>query len=181
LPEGPPRAMVLPGAVNGDSNTKDRALWGRKTNELIGLIITGNLGGVWNSQTRPTADYVVNSAASEHPFFDVVYKGLAVSAFGGPLDASHPLGYRAGGPGYEIDAPGDGTPQGFVVLAASDLSRGWDDARWYPNRPRLAVMGMYQYPNGGTVFSVGSISWTLYMRWRTISTITKNVIQYFLK
>ncbi len=79
-----------------------------------------------------------------------------------------PGSVRGGAAGYEIDShdPALGSPPGSAVLASAPAPEGtnaWpDDVVYDPGaapEPR-ADMVLVRRPEGGAVFSVGSIAWT---------------------
>ena len=101
--------------------------------------------------------------ADEDPAAAIVFAGLDPDA---PIDAD---GVVQGGPaGYEVDAcdPRAGSSPDTVLLASAPMADGYrlwpDDVIDDPDTPPplRADMTLIRRPEGGAVFSVGSIAWT---------------------
>jgi len=126
----------------------------------------------------------------------------------GELIGDHPnLQTRWGAAGYEIDRFEHelGTPPGALLLGSSvgfsDFYNPMiDEELWFmpgrdgkrPNDPQVegvphrfvrSDMAYLEYPNGGAVFSVGSIAWDGALSWNdhdnTVSRVTRNVLERF--
>jgi N,N-dimethylformamidase len=138
---------------------------------------SGDFGGDWRRRDRPEhrmlgvglrawgegpAVGYQRPDGIEDPAAAIVFAGSKP----GPIDAD---GVVQGGPaGYEVDAfdPRAGSPPDTVVLASAAMGEGYelwpdeliDDPAAPP--PLRADMTLVRRPEGGAVFSVGSIAWT---------------------
>jgi N,N-dimethylformamidase len=126
----------------------------RPEHRTLGVGLCGFGPGPATSYLRP---------ADEDPAAAIVFDGLAP---GQPVGA--PGEVRGGAAGYEIDShdPRLGSPPASVVLAsapAPEGTRAWpDDVVYDPDtapEPRADIV-LVRRPEGGAVFSVGSIAWT---------------------
>lgn len=174
------------------------------------LSLTGEMGGLWRDRGRAPQKTVGvgfrgqgfdrgvpyrRSAASFAPRFAWVFEGVEGEIVG----AGKSLVLGHGAAGFEVDAVDAhlGTPAHTAVLASSlPLSdcyqfvveetlatTPWSGGR---DEPRLrADIVLLEYPNGGAVFSVGSILWCSTLSDRgyrsDTSRITENVIRRFLR
>lgn len=174
------------------------------------LSLTGEMGGLWRDRGRAPQKTVGvgfrgqgfdrgvpyrRTAASVDPRFAWVFEGVEGEIIG----AGKSLVLGHGAAGFEVDAVDErlGTPAHSVVLASSlPLSdcyqfvveetlatTPWSGGR---DEPRLrADIVLLAYPNGGAVFSVGSILWCSTLSadgyGSDTSRITQNVIARFLR
>ena len=140
---------------------------------------------------------------SYDPRVRFIFEGVA-----GDLIGDQPsLQCKWGAAGYEIDRyePEFGSPQSTFLLGSSvgfsdAYSPMVDEVMWYipgrdgkrPTDPHVpgtthpfvrSDMVYLEYPNGGAVFSVGSIAWrgciSAYDYMNTVSTVTENVLRRF--
>jgi N,N-dimethylformamidase len=174
------------------------------------LALTGERGGLWRMSGRPPqarvgvgfcgqgfdrgAPYRKTSAAKE-PRWSWIFAGVDDDVFGaGP---SLVLGHGAAG--FEIDRadPAAGTPEHTVILAAADgftdayqtaMERVTAVAPWLggsdPRSGLRADMTITPGPNGGAVFTTGSISFPSTLCFENFdsdtSRILANVVDGFL-
>jgi len=168
---------------------------------------TGEYGGMWSRMGRPihalagigmaaqgfdVSSYYRRTAASHDPAHAWVFEGVAGDIVGD-------FGTVGGGAaGLEVDRydPAQGSPPHAVVLASSEMH---SDTYFPPpdevhnmsalldgrQNPRVrADMVLFPTPNGGAVFSVGSISWIGSLTWNgcanSVSRVTANVLRRFL-
>jgi N,N-dimethylformamidase len=159
-------------------------------------LTTGDFGGDWRRRGRPEhrtlgvglrawgegpATAYARPADDEDPAAEIVFAGLDPGA---PLGADGVV--QGGAAGYEVDAfdPRAGSPPEAVVLASAAMGDGYvlwpDDVIDDPSHPPplRADMTLVRRPEGGAVFSVGSIAWTgcLVTDENAISRITANVL-----
>lgn len=171
------------------------------------LAFTGEPGGLWRTHGRAPQALVgtgfcstcfVRSTrfrrteASRDPALAFVFEGLNSDVIGD-------FGYRGGGAaGLELDRwdANLGSPHGSVVLATSEgvgqggllsgeefvtTTRALDGAQ---NRHVRADMVYFTTPNGGAVWSAGSIAWATSLLWNggsnAVSQVTGNVLRRFL-
>jgi N,N-dimethylformamidase len=170
------------------------------------LQSTGEPGGLWRERGRPPQRYVgvgmtaqgfdrslpyVREAGSEDPRAAWIFDGVGDGPIG---DYGLCLG---GAAGFEIDRSDHalGTPPHALVLASA---RGFSDSYQHvveevgasnslqggSVEPRVrADMVFYETPNGGAVFSTGSITWCgslSHAGYRNdVSRITDNVLRRF--
>lgn len=172
---------------------------------------TGELGGLWRNRGRaPQKMLGVGFTAQGHgpnrayrrlegsfdPRAEFIFEGIAEDAVIGDFDNLD------GGPraaGYEFDRYDQalGTPAHALLLAsATDFSDDYQlaveevdssDSKQggSVNKRVRADMVYFEYPNGGAVFSTGSVSWAgslFYNRYgNNVSKITENVLRKFSK
>ena len=172
------------------------------------LSLTGETGGIWRHRGfAPQALVGVGFSAqgfdrgtayartpeSFDPRVAFIFEGVGGDEFGG-LPA---LILNHGAAGYEVDrAEADlGTPDNAIVLATSKtfsdsyqlaLEEAGDSNPWTGGLSESRVradMVYLEYPNGGAVFSVGSISYCSTLSYdgcdNDISRITENVLRAF--
>ncbi|MBM3517006.1 MAG: hypothetical protein FJX56_03780 [Alphaproteobacteria bacterium] len=169
----------------------------------------GEHGGLWRNQGRaPQAitgvgfvsegfdlcSHYVRTPASKDPRARFIFEGI------GDKELIGDFGLEGGGAaGIEIDLADVklGTPPHALVVASSvdhtesyllvteeaDIMIPNVDAT---NNPRIrADLVFYETPNGGAVFSVGSIAWTGSLLWNkrnnNVSRLTGNVLRRFIK
>ncbi|WP_141579065.1 N,N-dimethylformamidase beta subunit family domain-containing protein [Actinomadura sp. WMMA1423] len=167
---------------------------------------TGEPGGIWRHRGRPPQRLVGvgftaagydraapyrRSGAGREPDAAFVFEGIDD---GRDLIGDHPsLVQQHGAAGYELDRADTalGTPVGTVVLASSspsDYSSSYkSDSADVPigatEWPVKADLVLARYPNGGAVFSTGSIAWCGALAHNgydnDISRITDNVLRAF--
>ncbi|GAA1845415.1 N,N-dimethylformamidase beta subunit family domain-containing protein [Actinomadura bangladeshensis] len=170
------------------------------------LSTTGEPGGIWRHRGRPPQGLVGvgftaagydraapyrRSARSREPDVAFVFEGIADDH---DLLGDHPsLVQQHGAAGYEVDRADTalGTPEGAAVLASSSPS---DHSSSYESDPSDIPIGaadwpvkadlvLVPYPNGGAVFSTGSIAWCGALAHNgydnDISRITDNVLRAF--
>lgn len=171
------------------------------------LSFTGEPGGLWRTHGRaPQAlvgtgfsstcfvrsTHFRRTEASRDPALAFVFEGLNSDVIGD-------FGYRGGGAvGLELDRwDADlGSPPGSVILATSEhvgqggllsgeefitTTRALDGTQ---NGRVRADMVYFTTPNGGAVWSAGSIAWTTSLLWNggsnSVSRVTANVLRRFL-
>jgi N,N-dimethylformamidase len=155
------------GAYGGDWRRR-----GRPEHRMLGVGLRAWGEGPAVAYERPDGP--------EDPAAALVFAGVEP----GPIDAA---GVVQGGPaGYEVDAfdPRAGSPVDAVVLASAPMGEGYelwpdeliDDPDAPP--PLRADMTLVRRPEGGAVFSVGSIAWTgcLITDDNPVSRVTENVL-----
>lgn len=169
---------------------------------------TGELGGLWRYRNRPPQQLVgVGLTAqgydrsSPYRRLPMSYESDAAFVFEGVAgEVVGDFGLHLGGAaGYEIDraAPELGTPAHTLRLAESfghsdsyqhvvEEVLEMDALQGGSQNPLVhADMVLLEYPNGGAVFSVGSISWTGALSANSynndVSRITENVLRRFLQ
>jgi hypothetical protein len=152
-------------------------------------------GGGWWDGPRQTAGYAVQQP--DHWAFDGTALGrgetfgqgtwpplAGYECDGVPLDG---FDHATGEALLSAWADGDGTPDGYQLLAACPL-----DARWQelPKRERFAAgegvhaAAMGVFTRGGTVFSAGTTDWAQVLgcgRDRRVERITRNVLDRLLR
>lgn len=174
------------------------------------LSLSGKMGGIWRDHGKAPQKSVGvgfsgqgfdrgagyrRTAASYLPAYAHVFEDVS-----GPIIGAGPsLTLNFGAAGLEVDAASAdlGTPAHAVVLASSEpfsdayqlvieetlLNTPWSGGRDNPNL--RADIVLLQHPNGGAVFSVGSIGWTATLFSRgylsDTSRITANVLRAFLR
>lgn len=168
---------------------------------------TGEYGGMWSRMGRPihalagvgmaaqgfdVSSYYRRTEASRAPGAAWVFEGVAGDIVGD-------FGTVGGGAaGLELDRydRGQGSPPHAIVLASSEMHSdiyypppdevhnmsGLLDGR--QNRNIRADMVLFPTPNGGAVFSTGSIAWIGSLTWNrydnNVSRVTLNVLRRFL-
>ncbi|MDE0208844.1 MAG: hypothetical protein OXJ64_03075 [Boseongicola sp.] len=172
------------------------------------MLFTGEPGGLWRTDGRAPqslvgigysstmfarSTYYRRSASSYEPRFGFMFEGMDDDEVIGDF------GRRGGGAaGLEIDRwdPDLGSPPNSVVLASSE-NVGIDgilSCEEYPIATRgtdglqhgfvRADMVFFETPNGGAVFSVGSITWVTSLSHdefaNNVSLVTGNVLARFL-
>lgn len=168
---------------------------------------TGEPGGIWRHRGRPPQRLVGvgftaagydraapyrRSARSRDPDVAFVFEGIDDDH---ELIGDHPsLVQQHGAAGYEVDRADTalGTPDTAVVLASSSPS---DHSSSYESDPADIPVGatewpvkadlvLVRYPNGGAVFSTGSIAWCGALAHNgydnDVSRITDNVLRAFV-
>jgi N,N-dimethylformamidase len=176
----------------------------------VWLSLTNELGGLWRDRGRAPQKTVGvgfsgmgfdrgvpyrRTSASYAPEFSFIFDGVE----GETIGAGQSLVMNYGAVGFEVDRADAalGTPAHAVVLASSfkltDAYQSaveeilsptpWDGGS---TNPRIrADMVFLEYPNGGAVFSVGSINWTATLSSdeyeNDTSRITENVLRAFGK
>jgi len=85
--------------------------------------------------------------------------------------------------GFPFATHTDGTPESFVIFATAPATWAPGDSVWYDKWPSLdhtghAVMGMYETPGGGSVFTCGSTDWAHGLKTPnpTVEKVTKNIL-----
>ena len=173
------------------------------------LSSTGELGGIWRNRGRApqklTGVGFTSQGASEGSAYKLKpnIKNSEISFLLDGVDQNEAIGdfglvYNAAG-GHEIDRLDYelGTPINSIPIAtASDFSNAYQHVveELYSTDPRQGgedseeVRSDIVYipgPNDGGVFSVGSITWSSSLQFNNyennISTITKNVLNFFLR
>jgi N,N-dimethylformamidase len=164
-------------------------------------LATGGLGADWRRRGRPEhrtlgvglrawgegpAVSYIRPTGDEDPAVAVVFAGLDPDA---PIGADGVV--QGGAAGYEVDAfdPRAGSPPDGVVLASAPMGDGYviwpDDVIDDPSDPPplRADMTLVRRPEGGAVFSVGSIAWTgcLGTDDNSVSRVTANVVAELAK
>jgi N,N-dimethylformamidase len=168
---------------------------------------TGEHGGLWRSQGRaPQAlvgvgfvaegfdenSYFVRTEQSFDPRAQFIFEGV---------DADERIGnfgVLGGAAGYELDAadPALGTPPHALVLARSvehsnvylltpeELLAGFPGQDAIENPKVRAELVFFETPNGGGVFSTGSITWAASLSHdayeNNVARVTANVLRRFL-
>lgn len=153
-------------------------------------------GGGWWDGPRRTAGYIVQQP--DHWVFDGT--GLARGEAFGQATWPPLVGYECDGAPLDLFdratgtallsawADGDGTPDGYALLAASPLDPRWQEL---PARERFAAgegvhaatMGVFTR-GAGTVFSAGTTDWAQVLggaRDRKVERITRNVLDRLLR
>jgi N,N-dimethylformamidase len=168
---------------------------------------TSELGGIWRSRGRAPQSLVgigftAQGAGDGRPYRRLTpsFEGPGAFIFAGVEDEV--IGdfgiYLEAAAGWELDRHDDtlGSPPGALVLAtATDFSDayqhaieevldGTNDEEGGSHRPEVRADLVYcEYPNGGAVFSTGSITWAGSLSHagydNNISHITENVIRRF--
>lgn len=152
-------------------------------------------GGGWCDGPRSSAGYIVQQPG--HWVFEGtgLARGEAFGQSTWPPLVGHecdgaPLDWFDSATGTALLsawADGDGTPDGYELLAASPLGRRWQEL---PPRERFAAgqgvhaatMGVFC--RGGTVFSAGTTDWAQVLgcaRDRKVERITRNVLDRLLR
>jgi N,N-dimethylformamidase len=168
---------------------------------------TSELGGIWRSRGRPPqalvgVGFTAQGAGDGRPYrrLEPSFEGPGAFIFDGIDDeviGDFGIYLEAAG-GWELDRHDDtlGSPPGALVLAsASDFSDsyqhvveevldGTNAEEGGSHRPEVRADLVYcPYPNGGAVFSTGSITWAGSLSHagydNNISRITENVIRAF--
>jgi N,N-dimethylformamidase len=167
----------------------------------------GESGGLWRSQGRAPQRLVgvgfvtegfdenshfVRDAGSFDPRAAFIFEGVAPDARIGDF------GVLGGAAGYELDAadPALGTPPHALVLAHSvehsnvflltpeELLAGFPGQDAIENPRVRAEMVYFECPNGGGVFSTGSITWAASLSHdgydNNVACITRNVLRRFI-
>lgn len=170
------------------------------------LSSTGEPGGLWRFRGRPPQTWLGIGCVAEgggpgRPYdrqpasFDpkaaFIFEGIGADEQIGAIPC---LVNSWGAAGFEIDRvdPALGTPEHTMVLATAtgfdtddwgvfseelELSTTWDGGM-------RADMALVEYPNGGAVFGVGSITWCGCLSHNsydnTVSRVTKNVFDGFM-
>jgi len=155
---------------------------------------TGELGGMWQYRGQSPRDTIgVDSNAGQWQRKEPGYRRLPDSfdnrvkfIFEGihETDLIGDFGLVQGGAaGDETDGVdyGRGTPPHILVLGTSaGLHQEGGKAAPYWHRADIAYM---EGPNGGAVFSVGSINWVSSLSWNeyenNVSRVTRNVLERF--
>jgi N,N-dimethylformamidase len=155
---------------------------------------TGEVGGMWQYRGQSPRDTVgVDSIAGQWQRKEPGYRRLPDSyepRAGFIFEGVHETELigdfglvQGGAAGDETDGVdwGPGTPAHILVLATSaGLHQEGGKAAPHWHRADLAFM---EGPNGGAVFSVGSINWVSSLSWNAydnnVSTITRNVLERF--
>ncbi len=167
----------------------------------------GEAGGLWRSQGRAPQQlvgvgfvaegfdensYFVRDAGSFDRRAAFIFKGVA------PDERIGDFGVLGGAAGYELDAadPALGTPPHALVLAHSvehsnvylltpeELLAGFPGQDAIENDKVRADMVFFECPNGGAVFSTGSITWAASLSHNAydnnVARITGNVLRRFI-
>jgi N,N-dimethylformamidase len=170
---------------------------------------TSELGGIWRSRGRPPQSLVgigftAQGAGDGRPYRRLApsFEGAGAFIFAGVDDEV--IGdfgiYLESAAGWELDRHDDtlGSPPGTLVLASAtefsdayqhaveEVLDGTNDEEGGSHRPEVRADLTYcEYPNGGAVFSVGSITWAGSLSHagydNNISRITENVIRTFAR
>jgi N,N-dimethylformamidase len=169
------------------------------------LTTTGEEGGLWRFRGRPPQRYVgvgfsgCLSVPSTGPMVGAPYRRLEAStdpraAFvfegvdGDVIGDAPNLVFEHGAAGFELDRVDFslGTPPHALVLAsATEFHPGsyMGAHEEYPGYNIRADMTFFETPNGGAVFSTGSISWCGALSYNDyendVSRITANVLRRF--
>lgn len=173
------------------------------------LSSTGELGGTWRFRGRGPhswigGGYTAETAGQGRPYrrtsqsYDDAVKFVFDGVDGDLIGDLPCLVNSSGAAGFEFDRADAalGTPAETVVLATAD---GFDDAaqgaiddvlmsdsmQGGTQSPLVrADMTLLNYPAGGAVFSVGSISWSACLSYNgydnNVSQVTRNVLEAFL-
>ena len=174
------------------------------------LAFTGEPGGLWRDRGRAPQKTVGvgftgqgfdrgtgyrRTALSREPDWAWIFAGIGDDIVG----AVPSLVLNHGAAGFEVDKadPALGTPAHAVVLASSlrlsdayqfvvEETRSLDGHGGGRDQPRLGADLLFlEYPNGGAVFSTGSINWSATLSAHAYgsdtSRITRNVIDAFLQ
>ncbi|MGX2997358.1 N,N-dimethylformamidase beta subunit family domain-containing protein [Streptomyces sp. JNUCC 64] len=155
---------------------------GRPENTMTGVSFRN--GGMWPGDwpgDRPREGYTVQHA--DHWAFEGT--GLRDGSDGGRADrlgaGTALIGYECDGAAFAYDERGvarasgaDGTPDSFLILGLylldpvnEDLHRfkwgHWNCPEREPGitSPRAATMGVHTTPGGGTVFTAGTVDWSV--------------------
>jgi N,N-dimethylformamidase len=172
------------------------------------LSTTGELGGLWRNRGRPPQSLVGVGFTSmqygndglgyqrlepESEVSQLFFKGLPA---GVPIGAPSKEVRKKGAANHEIDRfdPSLGSPAHATVLASA---QGFAEDYWHVIEERhtsndahleglvRADMCYVPYPNGGGVFSVGSMGWPDHLLSggsdNPVSIVTRNVLEYFLR
>jgi N,N-dimethylformamidase len=168
---------------------------------------TSELGGIWRSRGRPPQSLVgigftAQGAGDGRPYRRLApsFDGPGAFIFAGVEDeVVGDFGiYLESAAGWELDRHDDalGSPPGALVLASAtdfpdayqhaieEVLDGTNDEEGGSYRPEVRADLVYcEYPNGGAVFSTGSITWAGSLSHagydNNISRITENVIRTF--
>ena len=159
----------------------------------------GVMGGLWKDSARPANHYVgvhynaTNNVASDpyrrqpdsyHPRAAFIFEGVNNEVFG---DYGI-IGKGASGYEYDHISYEQGTPAHALHLARASLNNFPENSKMWSkvlNRPlHGADMVYFEVPQGGAVFSVGSMAWVgalSHQNYRNdVSRITENVLRRFL-
>ncbi len=198
---------TLPGVIEVRRAEGGARYWAEAPGEYHHAF-SGELGGLWRRVGLPPEQVVGvgtrgigfersapyrRTAASRDPRVAFMFEGLAEDA---PIGDA---GYVAGGAaGFEIDASSAerGTPAHALVVAVADdfpasaMPVPEDILMCTPamsgdlNRDIRAELVFFETPEGGAVFSVGSIAWCGSLPWNgfdnAVARLTGNVLRRFL-
>lgn len=197
----------VPGAVEIRRGEGGIRAWAAEPGEYYHAF-DGSYGGLWRRNGRPPQQLVGVGFTSQAPFEGNWYRRAAGASDpraawildGVKGDVIGDFGFSGGGAaGFELDRadPKLGTPPNAIVVASSeghDLARFklvpedmlTDVTTWTgepPERLIRADMTYFETPNGGAVFSVGSITYCGSLPHANfdndISRITDNVLRRF--
>jgi N,N-dimethylformamidase len=178
-----------PGSVHHSTTGEPGGLWrhrGRPPNRLVGVGFAAHGGG-------REAGFFDRTEPSHHAEHAWIFEGVGADERIGDFGAA-----MGGAAGDELDRYSieNGSPRDAVVLASS---RGHGDRYFVAIEELLATtdqitgtttndvradMVYYRRPNGGSVFSVGSICWIASLMTNkccnNVSTITENVVRRFM-
>lgn len=182
-------------------------MWQAEAGEYYQML-DGQLGGLWRRNRRPPQQLVGVGFTAQGAYEATYYRRTAASwddpraawIFAGiNEEIIGDYGLNAGGAaGFELDRadPMLGTPEGTVILAQSEkhpasmeivmedlLAPGRTTTRETPDRLVHADMVYFETPQGGAVFSVGSITFCGSL-WRNgfegpVSQLLHNVVTRF--
>jgi N,N-dimethylformamidase len=198
---------ALPGALEVRRAEGGIRAWAAEPGEYF-MSLDGQYGGLWRRNGRPPQKLAGVGFTSQGPFEGSYYRRLPASRdprvswiFDGVSDeVLGDFGLSGGGAaGFELDRadPRLGTPPHAVVLASSEkhdltkfvlvpedvLSHIWTWPGDPPDKLIRADMVYFETPNGGAVFSVGSITFCGSLSHdgyrNNISRIVDNVVRRF--
>jgi N,N-dimethylformamidase len=182
--------QAAPGEYHHSTTSEIGGLWrnrGQAAQTLVGVGFTGQ-GFDWAMPYQRQPD-------SFDPRVAFVFEGIGANE---PVGDCPNLVLGYGAAGHEIDRydRGLGTPAHTVLLAtATGFSDGYqaaaeeilmsDSLQGGTINPRVRADMVYlAYPNGGAVFSVGSIAWCGSLSANgyanTVATVTRNVLRQFM-
>ena len=177
---------AAPGEGHLSSTGEPGGLWrfrGRAPHTWLGVGSIAEGGGVGRPYDRQPASFDPKAA--------FIFEGVEDDEQIGAIPC---LVNSWGAAGFEIDRadPARGTPEHTMILASAT---GFDTDDWAPFSEELelsaiwdggirADMVLVEYPNGGAVFGVGSITWCGCLSYNSydnnVSRVTKNVFDGFM-
>lgn len=186
--------------------------WGAQPGEFY-LSTTGEMGGLWRGRDRPPQRLVgvgfaaqgsspgapyIREPASHDPSLAWIFEGIGPRE---PIGGHPSLVMASGAAGFEVDRADFqiGTPPNAKVLATAAglptcagapcpkyvhvIEEVWSNNSGPYEPLAKADMVFFEYPNGGAVFSVGSISWDGSLSYNnytnSVSRVTENVLKRF--
>jgi N,N-dimethylformamidase len=199
---------AMPGAIEVRRAEGGIRTWEARPGEYF-MSFTGEYGGLWRRQGGRTPQDLVGVGFTSEGFDKSSYYRRTRDSFDPRvafmfkgIDADELIGdfgfHGDGAAGNELDRadPALGTPPNALVVASSEghsslymlvneevlVNHPWIDGS---NNPMVrADMVFFETPNGGAVFSVGSIAYTGSLAWNryrnNVARLTGNVLKRFI-